>query len=244
MQWSLFEENEEQQQMKRKMWMRALALLTATAAVMADSGMVYAGEAVQAQQEVFEENETTVVEPEIVESENTESEGTGSENIEEESELPETDVVAEMNDSGEDFVESEPMTEEKTWHPTFWDVSEWEDHVDLQRPVAGEVNGVEDKPDAYTEYYGNQLEDELAVSLYESLNTDEQKETDLGSFLTETQKLEEYDQLMEEQLNAAQQAFNAFLLDETDWTIEELKNCTLQLYFAGSKNEEGQTEWL
>lgn len=243
MQWSLFEENEEQQQMKRKMWMRALALLTATAAVMTDSGMVYAGEAVQAQQEVSEENETTVVEPEIVESENTESESTGSENIEEESELPETDVVAEMNDSGEDFVESEPMTEEKTWHPTFWEVSEWEDHVDLQRPVAGEVNGVEDKPDAYTEYYGNQLEDELAVSLYESLNTDEQKETDLGSFLTETQKLEEYDQLMEEQLNAAQQAFNAFLLDETDWTIEELKNCTLQLYFAGSKNEEGQTEW-
>ena len=117
--------------MKRKMWMRALALLTATAAVMTDSGMVYAGEAVQEQQEVSEENETTVVEPEIVESENiesestgsenTESEGTGSENIEEESELPETDVVAEMNDSGEDFVESEPMTEEKTWHPTFWE---------------------------------------------------------------------------------------------------------------------------
>ena len=81
MQWSLFEENEEQQQMKRKMWMRALALLTAIAAVMTDSGMVYAGEAVQAQQEVSEENETTVVEPEIVESENTESESTGSENM-------------------------------------------------------------------------------------------------------------------------------------------------------------------
>ena len=33
--------------MKRKMWMRALALLTATAAVMTDSGMVYAAQTVE-----------------------------------------------------------------------------------------------------------------------------------------------------------------------------------------------------
>lgn len=57
--------------MKRKMWMRALALLTATAAVMTDSGMVYAAQTVEnvplqqesAEKEVPEEETPLETEP-------------------------------------------------------------------------------------------------------------------------------------------------------------------------------------
>ena len=68
--------------MKRKMWMRALALLTATAAVMTDSGMVYAAQTVEnvpLQQESAEKEvpeEETPLETEPV-SEEPEGDNTG-----------------------------------------------------------------------------------------------------------------------------------------------------------------------
>ena len=84
--------------MKRKMWMRALALLTATAAIVADSGMVYAAEAVPVQQEVSEEDKLSDAEPEeSLESEDgetTETDSGVSEEETDETEEPAGETVA------------------------------------------------------------------------------------------------------------------------------------------------------
>ena len=178
--------------MKKGMWMRALALLTATAAVMTDSGMVYAAEVIPEQQEVQEEAEPENTEPETV-------------------------------------------TEEKTWEPVFTEAADWEERFSFEQPQIGEQPEEDDSEEAgdfYVTYYGDQLEDDLASELYESLTAEEQKELTFENVTTE------------EVENAAQAAFDAFFMDETEWTAEELKdNCNLQIQSTGTVQEDGETMW-
>lgn len=211
--------------MKKGMWMRALALLTATAAVMTDSGMVYAAEVIPEQQEVQEEEEELPEEPAEVEVQAAEEEAEkGSESdleVQEEAEPENT--------------EPETVTEEKTWEPVFTKAADWEESFSFEQPQIGEQPEEEDSEEAgdfYVTYYGDQLEDDLASELYESLTAEEQKELTFENVTTE------------EVENAAQAAFDAFLMDETEWTAEELKdNCNLQIQSTGTVQEDGETMW-
>ena len=211
--------------MKKGMWMRALALLTATAAVMTDSGMVYAAEVIPGQQEVQEEEEELPEEPAEVEVQAAEEEAEkGSESdleVQEEAEPENT--------------EPETVTEEKTWEPVFTEAADWEERFSFEQPQIGEQPEEDDSEEAgdfYVTYYGDQLEDDLASELYESLTAEEQKELTFENVTTE------------EVENAAQAAFDAFLMDETEWTAEELKdNCNLQIQSTGTVQEDGETMW-
>lgn len=211
--------------MKKGMWMRALALLTATAAVMTDSGMVYAAEVIPEQQEVQEEEEELPEEPAEVEVQTAEEEAEkGSESdleVQEEAEPENT--------------EPETVTEEKTWEPVFTEAADWEERFSFEQPQIGEQPEEDDSEEAgdfYVTYYGDQLEDDLASELYESLTAEEQKELTFENVTTE------------EVENAAQAAFDAFFMDETEWTAEELKdNCNLQIQSTGTVQEDGETMW-
>lgn len=211
--------------MKKGMWMRALALLTATAAVMTDSGMVYAAEVIPEQQEVQEEEEELPEEPAEVEVQAAEEEAEkGSESdleVQEEAEPENT--------------EPETVTEEKTWEPVFTEAADWEERFSFEQPQIGEQPEEDDSEEAgdfYVTYYGDQLEDDLASELYESLTAEEQKELTFENVTTE------------EVENAAQAAFDAFFMDETEWTAEELKdNCNLQIQSTGTVQEDGETMW-
>ena len=197
--------------MKKGMWMRALALLTATAAVMTDSGMVYAAEVIPEQQEVQEEEEELPEEP------------------------AEVEVQAAEEEAEPENTEPETVTEEKTWEPVFTEAADWEERFSFKQPQIGEQPEEDDSEEAgdfYVTYYGDQLEDDLASELYESLTAEEQKELTFENVTTE------------EVENAAQAAFDAFLMDETEWTAEELKdNCNLQIQSTGTVQEDGETMW-
>lgn len=238
--------------MKRKMWMRALALLTATAAVMTDSGMVYAAqtaENVPLQQESVEKEvpeEETPLETEPVseepEAEPVEEEITpDTEQDEAETEVPL--VQDKETEKKETEKEPETVTEEYTWEPVFTEAAEWEEKFSFEQPQIGEVTDeeragdtedtdAEKKEDFYVTYYGDQLEDELAAELYQSLTAEDQEELTFENVTAE------------EVEKAAQAAFDAFLLDETEWTVEELKdNCNLKIHSEGTVKEDGETEW-
>lgn len=223
--------------MKRKMWMRALALLTATAAVMTDSGMVYAAQTVEnvplqqesAEKEVLEEE--TPLETEPVQEEIT---------LDTEQDEAETEVPLVQDEETEK--EPETVTEEYTWEPVFTEAAEWEEKFSFEQPQIGkaldeesaeeEDTESEENADFYATYYGDQLEDELAAELYQSLTAEDQEELTFENVTAE------------EVEKAAQAAFDAFLLDETEWTAEELKdNCNLQIHSVGTVKEDGETEW-
>lgn len=214
--------------MKRKMWMRALALLTATAAVMTDSGMVYAAEVIPEQQEVQEEEELP--------DESAEVEAPSAEEETESESDPEvqTDSTEVQEEAEPENTEPETVTEEKTWEPAFTEAADWEENFSFEQPQIGEVpeEDSEEAEDFYVTYYGDQLEDELAAELYQSLTAEEQEELTFENVTAE------------EVEKAAQAAFDAFLLDETEWTAEELKdNCNLQIQSVGTVKEDSETEW-
>ncbi len=209
--------------MKRKMWMRALALLTATAAVMTDSGMVYAAEIIPEQQEVQEEEEEPL------------------ESVQDETET-EPQQTQEKEQVSSENTEPKPVTEEDTWEPAFTEAADWEENFSFEQPQIGETleeesaeeedAESEENADFYATYYGDQLEDDLAVELYQSLTAEEQEELTFENVAAE------------EVEKAAQAAFDAFLLDETEWTVEELKdNCNLKIHSEGTVKEDGETEW-
>lgn len=205
--------------MKRKMWMRALALLTATAAVMTDSGMVYAAEIIPEQQEVQEEEEEPL---ESVQGET-------------ETEL-EPQQTQEKEQVSSENTEPKPVTEEYTWEPAFTEAADWEEKFSFEQPQIGEAleedTESEENADFYATYYGDQLEDDLAVELYQGLTAEEQEELTFENVTAE------------EVEKAAQAAFDAFLLDEIEWTVEELKdNCSLKIHSEGTVKEDGETEW-
>ena len=232
--------------MKKGMWMRALALLTATAAVMTDSGMVYAAEVIPEQQEVQEEEEES---PETVQDEKKtadvqeEQPVEESENVEQSEVSTDADTEMEPQQTQEkeqvssENKKSETVTEEHTWEPVFAEAADWEESFSFEQPKIGEIPDEEDsegeeKEDFYVTYYGNQLEDGLAAELYESLTAEEQEELTFENVTTE------------EVEKAAQAAFDAFLLDETEWTAEELKeNCNLRIQSTGTVQEDGETMW-
>ncbi len=237
--------------MKRKMWMRALALLTATAAVMTDSGMVYAAQTVEnvplqqesAEKEVPEEETPLETEPvsEEPEAEPVQEEITpDTDQDEAETEVPL--VQDKETEKKETEKEPETVTEEYTWEPVFTEAAEWEEKFSFEQPQIGEAldeesaeeedTESEENADFYATYYGDQLEDELAAELYQSLTAEDQEE-----FTFENVTAEEVEK-------AAQAAFDAFLLDETEWTVEELKdNCNLKIHSEGTVKEDGETEW-
>ena len=232
--------------MKRKMWMRALALLTATAAVMTDSGMVYAAQTVEnvpLQQESAEKEvpeEETPLETEPV-SEEPEAEPV-QEEITPDTEQDEAETEVPLVQDEETEKEPETVTEEYTWEPVFTEAAEWEEKFSFEQPQIGEAldeesaeeedTESEENADFYTTYYGDQLEDELAAELYQSLTAEDQEELTFENVTAE------------EVEKAAQAAFDAFLLDETEWTAEELKdNCNLQIHSVGTVKEDGETEW-
>lgn len=217
--------------------MRALALLTATAAVMTDSGMVYAAQTVEnvplqqesAEKEVLEEE--TPLETEPVQEEIT---------LDTEQDEAETEVPLVQDEETEK--EPETVTEEYTWEPVFTEAAEWEEKFSFEQPQIGkaldeesaeeEDTESEENADFYATYYGDQLEDELAAELYQSLTAEDQEELTFENVTAE------------EVEKAAQAAFDAFLLDETEWTAEELKdNCNLQIHSVGTVKEDGETEW-
>ena len=233
--------------MKRKMWMRALALLTATVAVMTDSGMVYAAQTVEnvpLQQESAEKEvpeEETPLETEPV-SEEPEAEPV-QEEITPDTEQDEAETEVPLVQNEETEKEPETVTEEYTWEPVFTEAAEWEEKFSFEQPQIGEVpeeesaeateeTESEEKEDFYVTYYGDQLEDELASELYQGLTAEDQEELTFENVTAE------------EVEKAAQAAFDAFLLDETEWTAEELKdNCNLQIHSVGTVKEDGGTEW-
>ena len=217
--------------------MRALALLTATAVVMTDSGMVYAAQTVEnvplqqesAEKEVLEEE--TPLETEPVQEEIT---------LDTEQDEAETEVPLVQDEETEK--EPETVTEEYTWEPVFTEAAEWEEKFSFEQPQIGkaldeesaeeEDTESEENADFYATYYGDQLEDELAAELYQSLTAEDQEELTFENVTAE------------EVEKAAQAAFDAFLLDETEWTAEELKdNCNLQIHSVGTVKEDGETEW-
>ena len=232
--------------MKRKMWMRALALLTATAAVMTDSGMVYAAQTVEnvpLQQESAEKEvpeEETPLETEPV-SEEPEAEPV-QEEITPDTEQDEAETEVPLVQDEETEKEPETVTEEYTWEPVFTEAAEWEEKFSFEQPQIGEAldeesaeeedTESEENADFYATYYGDQLEDELAAELYQSLTAEDQEELTFENVTAE------------EVEKAAQAAFDAFLLDETEWTVEELKdNCNLKIHSEGTVKEDGETEW-
>ena len=232
--------------MKRKMWMRALALLTATAAVMTDSGMVYAAQTVEnvpLQQESAEKEvpeEETPLETEPV-SEEPEAEPV-QEEITPDTEQDEAETEVPLVQDEETEKEPETVTEEYTWEPVFTEAAEWEEKFSFEQPQIGkaldeesaeeEDTESEENADFYATYYGDQLEDELAAELYQSLTAEDQEELTFENVTAE------------EVEKAAQAAFDAFLLDETEWTVEELKdNCNLKIHSEGTVKEDGETEW-
>ena len=232
--------------MKRKMWMRALALLTATAAVMTDSGMVYAAQTVEnvpLQQESAEKEvpeEETPLETEPV-SEEPEAEPV-QEEITPDTEQDEAETEVPLVQAEETEKEPETVTEEYTWEPVFTEAAEWEEKFSFEQPQIGkaldeesaeeEDTESEENADFYATYYGDQLEDELAAELYQSLTAEDQEELTFENVTAE------------EVEKAAQAAFDAFLLDETEWTVEELKdNCNLKIHSEGTVKEDGETEW-
>ena len=205
--------------------MRALALLTATAAVMTDSGMVYAAEIIPEQQEVQEEEEEPL------------------ESVQDETETEtEPQQTQEKEQVSSENTEPKPVTEEYTWEPAFTEAADWEENFSFEQPQIGETleeesaeeedTESEENADFYATYYGDQLEDDLAVELYQSLAAEEQEELTFENVTAE------------EVEKAAQAAFDAFLLDETEWTVEELKdNCNLKIYSEGTVKEDEETEW-
>ena len=231
--------------------MRALALLTATAAVMTDSGMVYAAQTVEnvplqqesAEKEVPEEETPLETEPvsEEPEAEPVQEEITpDTDQDEAETEVPL--VQDKETEKKETEKEPETVTEEYTWEPVFTEAAEWEEKFSFEQPQIGEAldeesaeeedTESEENADFYATYYGDQLEDELAAELYQSLTAEDQEE-----FTFENVTAEEVEK-------AAQAAFDAFLLDETEWTVEELKdNCNLKIHSEGTVKEDGETEW-
>ena len=232
--------------MKRKMWMRALALLTATAAVMTDSGMVYAAQTVEnvpLQQESAEKEvpeEETPLETEPV-SEEPETEPV-QEEITPDTEQDEAETEVPLVQDEETEKEPETVTEEYTWEPVFTEAAEWEEKFSFEQPQIGEAldeesaeeedTESEENADFYATYYGDQLEDELAAELYQSLTAEDQEELTFENVIAE------------EVEKTAQAAFDAFLLDETEWTVEELKdNCNLKIHSEGTVKEDGETEW-
>ena len=232
--------------MKRKMWMRALVLLTATAAVMTDSGMVYAAQTVEnvpLQQESAEKEvpeEETPLETEPV-SEEPEAEPV-QEEITPDTEQDEAETEVPLVQDEKTEKEPETVTEEYTWEPVFTEAAEWEEKFSFEQPQIGEAldeesaeeedTESEENADFYTTYYGDQLEDELAAELYQSLTAEDQEELTFENVTAE------------EVEKAAQAAFDAFLLDETEWTVEELKdNCNLKIHSEGTVKEDGETEW-
>ena len=231
--------------------MRALALLTATAAVMTDSGMVYAAQTVEnvplqqesAEKEVPEEETPLETEPvsEEPEAEPVQEEITpDTDQDEAETEVPL--VQDKETEKKETEKEPETVTEEYTWEPVFTEAAEWEEKFSFEQPQIGEAldeesaeeedTESEENADFYATYYGDQLEDELAAELYQSLTTEDQEELTFENVIAE------------EVEKAAQAAFDAFLLDETEWTVEELKdNCNLKIHSEGTVKEDGETEW-
>ena len=176
--------------MKRKMWMRALALLTATAAVMTDSGMVYAAQTVEnvpLQQESAEKEvpeEETPLETEPV-SEEPEAEPV-QEEITPDMEQDEAETEVPLVQDEETEKEPETVTEEYNWEPVFTEAAEWEEKFSFEQPQIGkaldeesaeeEDTESEENADFYATYYGDQLEDELAAELYQSLTAEDQEE--------------------------------------------------------------------
>ncbi len=230
--------------MKKGMWMRALALLTATAAVMTDSGMVYAAEVIPEQQEISAEEEESLetVQDETEMADVQEAQPVEeSENVEQSEVSVDADTEMELQQTQEkeqvssENKKSETVTEEKTWEPVFTEAADWEERFSFEQPQIGEQPEEDDSEEAedfYVTYYGDQLEDNLASELYESLTAEEQKELTFENITTE------------EVEKAAQAAFDAFLLDETEWIAEELKdNCNLQIQSVGTVKEDGETEW-
>ena len=226
--------------------MRALALLTATAAVMTDSGMVYAAQTVEnvpLQQESAEKEvpeEETPLETEPV-SEEPEAEPV-QEEITPDMEQDEAETEVPLVQDEETEKEPETVTEEYNWEPVFTEAAEWEEKFSFEQPQIGkaldeesaeeEDTESEENADFYATYYGDQLEDELAAELYQSLTAEDQEELTFENVTAE------------EVEKAAQAAFDAFLLDETEWTVEELKdNCNLKIHSEGTVKEDGETEW-
>ena len=234
--------------MKRKMWMRALALLTATAAVMTDSGMVYAAEIIPEQQEVQEEEEEPLEsvqdEPKTGTGQETQpAEESGNVKQSEVSTDTETQTTSEKEQASSEDKKPETVMEDRTWEPVFAEAEDWEEYFSFEQPQIGEVpeeesaevteeTESEEKEDFYVTYYGDQLEDELASELYQGLTAETQEELTFENVTAE------------EVEKAAQAAFDAFLLDEIEWTAEELKdNCNLQIHSVGIVKEESETEW-
>ena len=231
------------------MWMRALALLAATAVVMTDSGMVYASGTIPEQQEILEGEKEL---PEPVQEQTEPATVQETQPIEEKEAAleKEREASGQTENSAEADTETEPqqspekgqvpsenkksgtVTEDDIWEPVFTEAADWEEKFSFKQPLIGEAADEGEKENSYVTYYGDQLEDDLAVKLYGSLTAEEKEQLTFENVTAEETK------------KAAQAAFDAFLLDEMDWTAEELKdNCNLQIQSVGTVKEDGGTKW-
>lgn len=153
----------------------------------------------------------------------------------------------EMNREEETEEDMTAVQEERVWQPKrVTDIYEKEDCL-FEQPLIGRQE--EEDAYAYTDSYGNQLQDETEAALYEQLcvwlSAEEMEAVSLGEVHTESVELsgEAYEAFVAAYEMAAQAAWDAFCYDVADAEYLDLENSGLLVNYQGERLEDARVLW-